>query len=343
MKSCCPKAPLKNISVMKIRNEREKIESFKNRLLQHPRLDAVTSSSNKLGERIWIWDFRPDGWTEAQNDWMVQAQGVSHDYLKTYGIDLVEGRDFSPEFLSDTNNSVIINQTAAKALGWEDPIGKTMLTPVQLGRNRAHVIGVVKDFHFVSLHQKIEPLVLMLSNRLRFVSIKVNAAELKSTTDYIGEQWNGFEPNVPFNYEFVDEKLAHLYQSEENMGTITGYFSAFAVFVACLGLLGLVSFATEQKKKEIGIRKVLGASVTRVVYLISKEFLKLILIAFVIAAPLSYFFMSRWLEDFAYRTEINPWVFIAAGLAVVFVAVVTLIFQAIKAAAANPVNSLRYE
>lgn len=265
---------------------------------------------------------------------------VDNQFLDALGMELAAGRNFSPELASDSS-AFIINETAAKALGWDDPIGKQLNYGDFI---KGPVIGVVKDFNFESLHHKIKPLVMMHTRWISsHIAIRLQAGEVNNTINSIQNLWKEFVPASPFDYTFLDENYRELYEKEQRMGQIFIVFSALAIFIACLGLLGLSAYIAAQRTKEIGIRKVLGASVTGIATMLSKDFIKLVLIAAVIAFPLAWWGMSKWLEDFAYRTQISWWIFAIAGAAAVLIALITVSFQAIRAAVANPVDSLKTE
>ncbi|HEX4851757.1 MAG TPA: FtsX-like permease family protein, partial [Puia sp.] len=236
----------------------------------------------------------------------------------------------------------IINESAVQMLGWKTPdnaIGKDIV----YGRTRGKIIGVVKDFHFESMHQKIIPLLFLLQFGYGSVSIKVNGANIGPAITQIEKTWKQFLPETPFQYTFLDENFGKLYSSEQQQGKIFIIFSFIAIFIACLGLFGLSAFAISQRIKEIGIRKVLGASISQIVTMISKDFLKLVCIAAMIAFPVSWLAMNRWLQDFAYRISMVWWIFLVAAAIAAMIALITISVQAIKAAIANPAQSLRTE
>jgi putative ABC transport system permease protein len=274
----------------------------------------------------------------------IKFVSADQDFIPTYGTKIVAGRAFSREFSTDTA-SFIINEAAVKALGLksnDDAIGKDF----GYGSRTGKLIGVLGDFHFESLHQKIVPLVLLAprtQNGYRSISIKIAGSNIPSALSHIQKTWQKFLPETPYQYTFLDERFARLYQSEERQKSIFTVFACIAIFIACLGLFGLSAFAISQRVKEIGIRKVLGANVSTIVALLSKDFLKLVLLAAVIAFPVAWFAMDSWLQDFAYRINISWWVFVLAGIIAAIIAFVTISFQAVKAAIANPVKSLRSE
>jgi putative ABC transport system permease protein len=266
---------------------------------------------------------------------------VDGDYLKTLGIRVVSGRNFSKDFLTDSS-AVVINQAMVRELGWsgENPIGKTI---VRSGQHEFKVIGVVADFNYASAKQQIAPLMMMLGNNYGGLVIKINTGNVKGFLSDLKKQWDDFNPEGPLSYSFLDDNFAKLYASEIRTQQIFTAFAIIAIIIASLGLFGLSAFVTEQRTKEIGIRKVLGASVESVLLLVSKEFLLLVGIAFIISVPVTWWAMHVWLQDFAYRIHIAWWVFVVAGIIAILISALTISFQAIKAAVANPVKSLRSE
>jgi putative ABC transport system permease protein len=274
----------------------------------------------------------------------MQTWRIDYDYFKTLGMQIIKGRGFSPDYGSDSM-AIVINETTAQFLGiGDDPIGKKLYT---LDDNKKtifyHVIGVVKNFNFESLKQGIGPLAFFLGDRSGMASFKVKTANITGLISKIETLWKQMSPTMPFTYSFLDESFNDMYRSEQRVGKIALIFSTLAILIACMGLSGLATFIAEQRTKEIGIRKVLGASVQGVVGLLSKDFLKLVAIAFVIAAPISIWAMNRWLSDFTYRIHLEWWIVAVAGVLAIFIALATVSVQAIRAAIANPVNSLKNE
>jgi putative ABC transport system permease protein len=274
----------------------------------------------------------------------IKFVSADHDFVPTYGVKIVAGRGFSRDFSTDTG-AFIINEAAAKVLGFktnDEAIGKDF----GYGSRTGKLIGVFNDFHFESMHQKIVPLVLLVprsANRFGNISIKIAGTNIPAALAHIEKTWRNFLPEIPYQYNFLDENFERLYQSEERQKSIFTVFACIAIFIACLGLFGLSAFAISQRIKEIGIRKVLGASVCTIVTLLSKDFLKLVLLAAIIAFPIAWYAMNSWLQDFAYRIDVPWWVFVIAGILAGIIAFITISFQAIKAAIANPVKSLRSE
>jgi len=267
---------------------------------------------------------------------------VDYDYLRTLDIQILKGRNFSREFATDSTANVVINEAAVRELGWtnDNAVGKII---VRSGQKAFTVIGVVADFNYATVKQKIAPLMMLMGGNYGGLVIKIKTADVKGFLSSLKKQWASFNPLGPLGYSFLDEKFASLFANEKRTQQIFSVFAILAVIIACLGLFGLATYTAEQRRKEIGIRKVLGASVGGIIQLLSKEFLKLVLIAFIIAIPVSWWAMNVWLRDFAYRINIGWWVFAVAGTFALIITLVTISFQAIRAALANPVKSLRTE
>ena len=269
---------------------------------------------------------------------------VDYNYIPTLGMQMATGRNFSRNYGTDSSG-VILNETAANLLGWhENALGHAITNTNNEGHKETYrVIGVVKDFHFKSLHERISPLVMMLGNTSGTVIVKVKTKDIAELLASLKTQWNQLKADAPFTYSFLDDRFNATYQFEQKTGQILGLFAGLTIFVACLGLFGLATFTAEQRTKEIGVRKVLGASVTSIVALLSKDFLKLVLVAIVIASPVAWYIMNWWLQDFAYKIDISWWMFGLTGGLAVGIALLTVSFQSIKAALMNPVKSLRSE
>jgi putative ABC transport system permease protein len=278
----------------------------------------------------------------------IQIWDIDEDYVETMGMNLIEGRSFDSNMATDSQ-AVIINQTAAKLLGFENPLDHSLYGSSNIGADFSstmvpmRIIGVVEDFHFESLRENIGALSLMLSPSAGSLSIKLATGNPEDAIAHAESVWQKMAPGQPFSYAFMDESFERIYQTELRVGKIFSLFSGLGIFIACLGLFGLASFATERRRREIGIRKVLGASITGIVGLLSKDFMVLVLLALAIAVPLAWYLMREWLANFAYKTDIDVWVFIIAGLAAVLVAFLTVGFHSLRSAMANPVESLRTE
>lgn len=286
-------------------------------------------------------------YTEDNSSQLVKAikYHVDEQYIPTLDMKLEAGRNFSKDFATDSS-ATIINETAAKTFGWgEKALGKT-LTGFKNNQGEKityHIIGIVKDFHFKSLHERISPLMMALGNNSGSMIVKVKTKDIAGLLASVKKEWSQFSNAALFSYSFMDDDFEATYRTEGKLSLILGIFAGLTIFIACLGLFGLVTFTAEQRTKEIGIRKVLGATVPNVVGLLSKDFLKLVIIANVISWPLAWWIMNKWLQDFAYRINISWWIFLLAGLAALLIALITVSFKVIKAALANPVESLRTE
>lgn len=296
---------------------------------------AETPSSSSFGTEAISWEGSSKG-----DRVRFTPMGVNYDFVKTMNISFKEGRDYSKTFGSDSTG-VIINEAALKVIGFKDPIGKI----VNWGTNKAHIIGVVKDFHFQSLRTAIRPMITYLVKKPQSgnVIVRIRAGKTREAIAEIEGICKRLNPNYPFNYSFTDQEYAKYYQSEQVVSKLSSYFASMAIFISCLGLFGLAIFSSEQRTKEIGIRKVLGASVTGIVSLLSKDYIKLLALAIIISSPIAWYTMHKWLSDFAYRIDIQWWVFAAAGFLVTAIAMMTVGFQSIKAAFMNPVKSLKVE
>ena len=323
--------------------------AFKSRLLDHPNITGVTASKrvpsarllDSSGARI------VDGEESEPINFRIANVRVDHDFIDVYGMQIVAGRNFSTQFPTDSTAAFILNETAAKRIGWdpEEAVGK----PFGYGDREGRIIGVVKDFHYESLHVPITPVVLLIRpDNFNSISIRIRQGHLDqaaATIDFLQEIWQEYRPNFPFTYSFLDARYEQLYDSEHKLQQIFSAFSALGVFIGCLGLFGLASYTAQQRTREMGIRKTLGASVANLVVLQSGDFVRLVAVAILVSWPIGYFVMNRWLQDFAYRININSQLFtfiLAAALALV-IALLTVSTQAIKAAMTNPVDSLRYE
>ncbi len=283
---------------------------------------------------------------DAKSGIDMQTWRIDYDYIKTMGMEIVKGRNFSKDFSADSS-AMLITETTAKLLGYDDAVGKNIYIPSDVPGDKSmmpiHIIGVIKDFHFESLRQNIGPLCMRLGNSTGLASFRINTANAQDLVQQVSNKWKALAPGLPFSYRFLSDSFDEMYRSEKRAGNIAIVFAVLAVLIACLGLFGLVTFMAEQRTKEIGVRKVLGASIPNVVALLSKDFLLLVLIACVFAFPVAWWVMHKWLQDFAYRINISWWVFVIAGFAAFIIALITVSVQAFKAAIANPVKSLRTE
>ena len=318
-----------------------KLDAFKEDLLKSTEIKSVS-----IGDYLPIAGSKRDGNTFFKEGKMKEDIGVGsqkwqvdYDYLETMGMHITEGRYFSKEMASDSE-AIVINQTMAKKLGLKKPIGQR----IENGWQKFTVIGVMEDFNFESMKQEVTPLSLILSKyNSTIVSVKISGNDVKNAISYAASVWKGFSPNQPFRYTFLDESFANMYADVKRTGNIFTSFAILAIIIACLGLFALSAFMAEQRNKEIGIRKVLGASVSGITTMLSKDFLKLVILSIVIASPFAYWAMTKWLQDYAYRISIAWWMIAVAGFAAIVIALITITFQTIKAAIANPVKSLRTE
>ena len=331
------------VVVLPIRDNylRQKIEFIKNDLRQNTEILGVTASSYLPGDINWITSFWWEGQQDDEDNTMA-FNYVDYDFIQTFEIKLVEGRDFSKDFITDQTTAFILNEAAVKKTGWDSPIGKRLMRfyPVVQGS----VIGVIKDFHLQSLHKKIKPLILHIGPvSYQYLSVKIHSNNIHSTLEFMKKKWKEFSPNRPFEYFFLDDYSKKLYKAEEKLSHIFGSFTFLAIFIACLGLFGLASFATEKRTKEIGIRKVLGASISNIVIMLIKEFIVLIIIASVIAYPIAHYVINKWLQNFAYRINVGLATFLVSVVIALIITLITVGSQAVRAARANPVDSLRYE
>ena len=321
-------------------------DAFRNELLTNSNIKNVGRSSRIPTGRL----LDAMGARMASGDTLVPVTAnikfvsADQDFVSTYGLKMVAGRDFSRDFSTDTS-AFLINEAAAKVLGFKssaDVIGANF----GYGNRRGKLIGVFNDFHFESMHEKIVPLVLLVprnANNYGNISIKASGANMSSTMAFIEKTWKKVLPETPYQSAFLDESFARLYQAEERQGTLFMIFACLAIFIACLGLFGLSAFTISQRIKEIGIRKILGAKISSIVGLLSRDFLKLVGLAAIISFPVAYYAMYKWLQDFAYRISIPWWVFLFAAAVAAIIAFITISFQAVRAASANPVKNLRTE
>jgi len=322
------------------------VQSFKNNVLQLAQVKSVslssyvpTPSSRRDNS------FFEEGVTQQEKAIQMQQWNVDFDYVNTLDLEIIEGRDFNQQYSTDSL-SIIINEATVAVLGVEpkEALGKR-LTPNWGEENIRYytVIGVVKDFHFRSLRNNIDALSLVIGSNSNSLIVKLEEGDFSNTLSQIEKKWKSVVPGQPFDYYFMEESFSDTYSTEKRLGSIFTIFSLLSILIACLGLFGLAAFNAEKRIKEIGVRKVLGASVGQIAYKLSVDFLKLVAIAIVIAVPLAWYAMNRWLEDFTYRIEISWWIFALAAFLAVLISILTVSFQSIKAAIVNPVKSLRTE
>lgn len=320
---------------------RESGERLRNRLGQNPNIEKMGLSGSMPGRGVGRRGMLPEG-ADQDDVWIVSSMGINDEYFDLMGMEIVKGRNYSREVKSDSASAIVMNEAAAKAIGWDDPIGKK----ISQGPNEKTVIGIVKDFHFANMRHQIEPMILpyqpsSLGNGV--LSLKIRQENLKVTLQEVEQVWSEINPNHPFEYSFFNEEFGRQYENDENFASLIVSFTWLAVFIACLGLIGLSMFTAEQRIKEIGIRKVLGANIKTIIMLLSTEFTKPVLVACLIAIPVAYYFLDEWLSGFAYHVEM-PWVaFVSASVLALVISQLTVSFHAIKAATSNPVHALRNE
>ena len=322
----------------------ENYETVKDLFSKHPSISDATVSSTVPGRGVSNFAISLVGEEDPKNQSMFHMY-FDPDFIPDYGIEMVAGRAFQKDMSTDVAGAFLINEVAVTAFGWSNPeeaITKRLKTG--FGGRINPIIGVTKNFHYRGLQTQVEPLVMEFNPQLfRYITLSIDISDLKETLAFIESQWKSMFPNNPFESFFLDTDFDHQYRSDEQVGRIFGIFTVLGLLIACLGLLGLASFTAESRTKEIGIRKVLGASVTGIVFMLSKQFTKWVLLATVIAWPAAYYIMSRWLKNFAYRADINILIFVLSAFLVLAVALLTVSFQSIRAATANPAESLRYE
>lgn len=340
------------ILVMRIDDSKvlENIPAFRAELMRSPNILQASATSNMLGGGDWGMTYPYNG-ENGEERFHARTFIIDEYFIETMQMKIIQGRDFSTDFGTDVTASILINETAAQALPWDNPIGKRMKRTSgerdesgEWGFVESTIVGVVKDFHFRSLHEEIRPMVMFSKpDWFTYLSLRVNPQSLPETMNFVEETWRRFEPSRPLDTFFLEERFDQMYSAEQRFGkTFTG-FATLAIFIACLGLFGLASFVTEQRTKEIGIRKVLGASASRIVVQLARDFTKWVILANVLAWPAAWFVMENWLQGFAYRVELGLDLFLLSGLLALIVAVSTVCYQSVRASLADPVSSLRYE
>jgi len=333
-----------NVVIIPVRSQQiaQNYGSFRNELMQNPQIISTSASSEVPADSHYSNSYVNR--LESEEPISLIFFTSDYDYVETYRMEILAGRAFSRDFSTDTEGTIILNASAAHRIGWtpEEAVGKKL--EGAYSESAAQVVGVVENFHFKSLRREVEPMALLLyPDYIRDISIRIKPGDVGRTLNFIQQKWESLFPGEQFEYSFLDSRINQLYESEKKMQDLFVIFSALSIMVACLGLLGLVSFTAELRTKEIGIRKVLGASTGSVIVLLSKEFIKWILLANIVAWPLAWFMANKWLQNFAYRTNIGWIVFVLAGFMTMLIAIFTFIFQTVRTACAKPVNSLRYE
>lgn len=337
----------KKENIMMIRRSdalKKQMEAFKDEIKEIPTVVSVTNANTYPGKNFSNNAFFLEG-EPTSNTYLLNQAWISYDFEKTFGFEMKEGRFFSRDFPTDSQ-AIVINEAAVKSLGFENPIGKRILHPrSETELTPLTVIGVVKNFHFKSLHTDIEPaaFTIMPGNWEGVVCVKINPENMQQTINNIQKIWEEFTPDYPFEYFFFDDHIRSLYKSEQRTSRVFVLFSVLSIIIAFLGLLGLISFMTEQRKKEVGIRKTFGSTSLNIVLIYCKEIFKLIVIASIIAWPIAYFVMNKWLQDFSYRVNINLIMFIVIPILTIILSLLTVVYQAYIAARKNPAETLRYE
>ncbi len=324
---------------------KERWQDVKVALLQNPNIMSVTASkrapSGRLGDTPGFRIFLNNEWQHSPIH--MPHNRVEHDFFRTYGMQIIAGRDFSTEYSSDALEAFIINETAARQLGFEKP-ADAVGVPLAIGNREGHIIGVVADFHYESLHRDISPIMTYIRMiETNTIAMRITDHDIQNTLSQIEATLHTFRPGLPVNFTFLSERLDQLYHSEMQLRKMLQYFSMLAILIACMGLFGLASFIIERRAKEIGIRKVLGASVSSITVMVTGDFGKWVLAANLLAIPAAYWFMHKWLQNYAYRVRIDAWTFIFSAIIALGVSILTVAYQAIRSATANPVKSLRYE
>ena len=321
---------------------REKTEIIKSELNSHAHIESVSLTSHVPGQGARRNIYIPEGFSLNEAQWMGSIN-IDNDFLSTMDIELVSGRNFLPENKTDPVKAALINETAVKKFGWKNPIGKTIREGDEKMTLKT-VVGVVKDFHLESLHNEITPLIIINDPcNFDYIAIKLSVENIPETMEFLENKWKTICPSGTFDYFFLDEAFNSHYKSDERLSEIFGYFSMLAIFIACLGLFGLAAFSAEQRTKEIGIRKALGASSPGVMFLLCKELIKLFIIANIAAWTIAYFGSNEWLQEFPYRFNPGFHNFLLPTVVVFLISIGTVLFQAAKTAYAKPVDALKYE
>lgn len=318
----------------------KKYATWKNETLKMPGIQSISwMSDNPTFLDQWTNNVDWEG-RDARTLISFEQPATGYDFVKTMKLTMMEGRYFSKDFATDSD-AYVINQTAAKKMGYINPVGRM----VTMNGHKANIIGVLKDFHYRSMHDQIQPMIMRFSRDAYYgnILIRTQAGKTKEALVSLERICKQINPQFPFTYSFSDDEYKKLYRSEQVVGKLSNAFSFLAIFISCLGLLGLMIFTAEQRTKEIGIRKVLGASVIGIVRLMSTDILKLVVTAVFIACPIGWWAMNNWLKNYAYKINVNWWIFLLAGGLAIVIAIITVSYQAIKAAMANPVKSLRTE
>ena len=336
------------VVVVPLENAGDRYETFKQTLMQHQGIVSVAASDFVPGRVGNATAFRPEG-APSSDTYVVSIARVSHDYLETLDIELAAGRNFDRQYVTDDSASILVNEAAVREWGWtaEEALGKR-IAELAAGEDDEDlyrtIVGVVKDFNYQSLHDEIRPMAMNIdADQYQRVSVRITPDNMPATLDFLKSEWEAFIPGYPYNSVFLDADFNRFYAEEQRLGRIFVAFTFLAIVIACLGLFGLASFVTQQRTKEIGVRKTMGATVPGIILMLSKEFTRLVLVSGFIALPLAYFLMNRWMEGFAYQAGLQWWIFAMALGAALLMAWLTVSYQSVKAALMNPVKALRYE
>jgi putative ABC transport system permease protein len=313
----------------------KKYDTFKQKLLQNPDILKIASSNTSLARNFPM----TNSCVINNKERAFYTMTVDQDFVQTMGLKIIEGRDFSWDISTDQYGAMIINETAVREFELTQPIG----TELEMFGYKVFIIGVMKDFHASSFHQRIPPSALWVAPWNGTINFRIDGKNKDKSIEYIKKTWEEFSPDIPFEYHFLDDEYDSLYKSEEKFNLLIAYFSILAIFIACLGLFGLVSFSIEQRIKEIGIRKVNGAKAIEIVVLLNKSFIIRVIVAFIISCPIALYAMKKWLQNFSYRTDINILIFLLAGLIALVIVICTVSLQSWKASTRNPADALRNE
>ncbi len=322
----------------------QNVPLIKKELLQHTAIQGVTISGNTIIS-LQGTGSGPIEWPTKVTEKVIEGgfNFVDHDFIETMKMSMAKGRFFSKEFETDASDAFVVNETAIKRIGFTDPVGKEITINQGSFKRSGRIIGVVKDFHTGSLHQPMYPIVMMLADRANLMLIRMDSKHLKETIAHLKNTIHKHIPDDPFHYEFFDETIANQYRIEQLTSTLMLYLTIFMLIISCLGLYGLTSYSTQRRTKEIGIRKVFGATIPSLLYLLGKDFTKWILIANILAWPIAWHIVNKWLQNFSYRIDMAWWMFTIAGMLSLTIALLTVSWQAVRAATANPVKALKYE
>jgi putative ABC transport system permease protein len=321
-------------------NVRTKVLSFKQELSRNPNIISASVTSDLPGEMKWVSSIEYDGSDKQMSETMAYLE-IDKDFVSTYGIQVKDGYLPGDTACPYSGTQYLLSEAAIKKFGWKDPIGRKFSC---YNGKEGFVTGIFGDFNFKSLREEVEPLFLfMRENDSRYMAVKLSSTSISGSVDYIRNIWNKMTPDSPFDYFFYDNYYDQLYRKERQFGKVIFIFSAIAILIACMGLFGLAAFFSELRTKEIGIRKVNGATIAEVMIMLNTKFIKWVFIAFLIAAPIAFYAMHKWLQSFAYKTKLSWWIFCLAGIIALVIALITVSFQSWKAATKNPVEALRYE